>query len=123
MTTDRLAPGNVLPTAVMPMNTAVFDGICDKALICDDVATAAVWPAGIVSVSRSSLFWLFPDDGQHFHYAFSHRSRGIYGSVANHPRTGRFINVALCRVPLLSVGLGFTGIPKVLARERVRSGI
>jgi len=89
MTTDRLAPGNVLPTAVMPMNTAVFDGICDKALICDDVATAAVWPAGIVSVSRSSLFWLFPDDGQHFHYAFSHRSSGIYGSVADHSESNR----------------------------------
>ena len=30
MKTERFEPGNVVPTAVMPMETAVFAGICDK---------------------------------------------------------------------------------------------
>jgi hypothetical protein len=44
MNTERSAPGNVVPTAVMPIETAVFAGIWDNALICDGVATTAVWP-------------------------------------------------------------------------------
>jgi hypothetical protein len=39
MNTERFAPGNVVPTAVMPMDTAVLAGICESALICDGVAT------------------------------------------------------------------------------------
>src|SRR5579884_2445513 len=53
MNTDRSAPGNVLPTAVIPIETAVFAGICGSAAICDGVSTTAVWPAGIVSVSQA----------------------------------------------------------------------
>ena len=37
MNTERSALGNVLPTAVMPVETAVFAGICDRALIWDGV--------------------------------------------------------------------------------------
>jgi len=42
MKTERFAPGNVVPTAVMPIDTAVFAGIWVNALICDGVATTAV---------------------------------------------------------------------------------
>lgn len=35
MNTERFAPGNVVPTAEIPTDTAVFTGICDSALICD----------------------------------------------------------------------------------------
>src|ERR1039458_7475042 len=51
MKTDRFAPGNVVPTAVMPIETAVFAGICDRAPICDGVATTTVWPAAFESPS------------------------------------------------------------------------
>ena len=53
MKAERSAPGNVLPTAVMPIETAVFAGICDRALICESVATTALWPAGIVRVRQA----------------------------------------------------------------------
>ena len=53
MNTERSDPGNVVPTAVMPIETAVLAGICERALICDGVATTAVWPAGMVSVSQA----------------------------------------------------------------------
>jgi hypothetical protein len=38
MKTERFAPGNVVPTAVMPMETAVFAGIWVRAPTCDGVA-------------------------------------------------------------------------------------
>ena len=49
----RSDPGNVVPTAVMPIETAVFAGICAKAPICDGVANTTVWPAGMVKVSHA----------------------------------------------------------------------
>jgi len=42
MKTERFEPGNVVPTAVIPTETAVLAGICDKALIWDGVATTTV---------------------------------------------------------------------------------
>ena len=53
MNTERADPGNVVPTAVMPIETAVLAGICDKAPISDGVATTTVWPAGMVNVSHA----------------------------------------------------------------------
>lgn len=44
MKTERSAPGKVVPTAVMPIETAVFAGICDSARIRDGAATTAVFP-------------------------------------------------------------------------------
>ncbi|MGD0301729.1 MAG: hypothetical protein ABSE86_32025 [Bryobacteraceae bacterium] len=45
MNTERLAPENVVPTAVIPIDPGALDGICDKALICDGVAiTTSVLP-------------------------------------------------------------------------------
>jgi hypothetical protein len=53
MKTDRLAPGNVVPTALTPIETAVFAGISVNALICDGVATTEVRLAGMASVSQA----------------------------------------------------------------------
>src|ERR1035437_8694962 len=38
----------------MPMDTAVFAGICNRAPICEGVATTTVWPAGMVRVAGPS---------------------------------------------------------------------
>ena len=38
----------------MPIEHAALGGICERALICDGVATTAVWPAGMVSVSYAA---------------------------------------------------------------------
>ncbi len=54
MKTERFEPGNVVPTAVMPIETAVSAGISIRAPICDGVATTAVWPAGMVNVSQAA---------------------------------------------------------------------
>ena len=53
MNSERFAPGNVVPTAVMPTETAVLAGICERALICDGVATTTVWPTGMVKVNHA----------------------------------------------------------------------
>jgi hypothetical protein len=44
----------VVPTAVMPMETGVFARICERALICDGVATTAVWACS--DVESRALF-------------------------------------------------------------------
>lgn len=47
MNTDRLAPGNVVPTAVMPSETGVFAGTCERA--------ANAWFGGDAFIGWSSL--------------------------------------------------------------------
>jgi hypothetical protein len=42
MNTERSEPGNVVPTAVIPMESAAFAGSWDSALSCDGVATTPV---------------------------------------------------------------------------------
>jgi len=53
MNTDNRALGNVVPTAVIPTDTAAFTGIGASALFCEVVATTMVRPAGIRSVSHA----------------------------------------------------------------------